>query len=241
VRKGDKIQIPGSYQHNAFHSGNVVQRSWHRLKYEEALKAGKPYGNDTILDVGCGSGILSNMLAAFNGTSVIGIDGNDQAIQFCNEQYHQDNLSFRQMMLEDISIHFDDNSVDKIFFLETIEHITKVQAENLAADFHTILKPGGKLIISTPNKFSFWPLTEFILDTFKLVPDLGEGQHEHIYSSKELSTLVTNSGLLKISGMKLLLFAPWLSFLGREFTNRLHRLETNDFLPGSLLLHVYEK
>jgi 2-polyprenyl-3-methyl-5-hydroxy-6-metoxy-1,4-benzoquinol methylase len=241
VRKGDKIQIRGSYQHDAFHSGNFVQRSWHRLKYEEAIKAGKPYGNDAILDVGCGSGVLSNMLITHQSVNVIGIDGNEQAIQFCNEKYHQNNLSFRQMILEDISMHFDNNSIDKIFFLETIEHITKVQAENLVTVFYKILKPGGKLIISTPNKFSFWPATEFVLDTFKLVPDLGEGQHEHIYSSGELNTLVTNSGLSKIFSKKLLLFAPWLSFLGRGFTNVLHRMETNDFLPGSLLLHVYEK
>jgi len=241
LRKGDKIQIPGSYQHDALYAGNIVQRSWHRLKYEEALKVAKPGKGDLILDVGCGSGVLTNMLSGQYGANVIGIDGNIEAIRFCNKQYHFDNLSFRQMIFEDIAVHFDDNAIDKIFFLETIEHITKAQAENLMIIFTKILKPGGTLIITTPNKYSFWPLTEFILDRFKLVPNLAEGQHEHIYSSKELSTLVANSGLKKTFSEKLLLFAPRLSFMGKKFTNVLHRLESNDLLPGSLLLHVYRK
>ncbi|WP_158638432.1 class I SAM-dependent methyltransferase [Panacibacter ginsenosidivorans] len=241
MRKGDKIQIPGSYQHDALYEGNFVQRSWHRLKYKEALKVAKPLNGDVILDVGCGSGVLSNMLAEQYGATVTGIDGNVEAIKFCKEQYHLENLSFKYMIFEDIATHFHDNTIDKIFFLETIEHITKAQAENLMNIFYRILKPGGTLIITTPNKFSFWPLTEFILDRFKLVPDLGEGQHEHIYSSKELRALVVSSGFTKIFSEKLLLFAPWLSFMGKKFTDVLHRLESNDLLPGSLLLHVYRK
>ncbi|MGB1077479.1 MAG: class I SAM-dependent methyltransferase [Bdellovibrionales bacterium] len=46
---------------------------------------------------------------------------------------------------------FDDNSVDAIFMIEVLEHVD--EPWNAIPELHRILKPGGKLILSTPLMF----------------------------------------------------------------------------------------
>lgn len=83
-RIGDSIAIPGDYQYRALHDGPAVQRFWHHGKLAAAEAALHPVAGDVVLDVGCGSGVLSARLGAIPGVRVIGVDANADAIAFAS-------------------------------------------------------------------------------------------------------------------------------------------------------------
>lgn len=239
-RKGDKIAIRGDYQYNAYYSGNAVQRFWHYTKLQEALLDLTPQPEDQILDAGCGSGLLSHFLAKDSKAQVWGADANPAAIAFCNSQYSLPNLQFVQALIDELP--FPDRSFNKIAFLETIEHLPRGQGLEVLKNFHRLLKPGGTLVISTPNKKSLWPLIEFTLDRFRLVPTLDGEQHEFLYSGPQLSGLARQAGFDCISSKTINFLSPWLAPISRNLARKLHALELRCRSPfGSLLVYSFRK
>jgi len=102
-----------------------------------------------ILDVGCAGGNLSKRMAKM-GFNVIGIDVLKESIKIAKEFNNMPNVLFEVHDL--LKEPFPPNSVDCITFLETIEHV-----ENPALflrEFHKILRPGGHVVLSTPNATS---------------------------------------------------------------------------------------
>jgi ubiquinone/menaquinone biosynthesis C-methylase UbiE len=120
----------------------------HKNRYQFAcdqLRAEKP---QRILDLACGIGYGTLMLANATGANAIGVDIDEGAIQYANQYYCSDNTQFIQQDARKLTL--DDAIADAIVSFETIEHVDfDVQ---LLCKFHTLLKPGGWLICSTPNE-----------------------------------------------------------------------------------------
>ncbi len=239
-RLGDRVEIPGDYQYRALHYGPAPQRFWHWAKLSEA-KAGLALAPGMrVLDAGCGSGLLAAMVAEEPGVEVVGVDANERAITFARETFQRDNLSFRLGLVDDLALA--PGSFDRIVFLEVIEHLTRAQGEATLAGFHRLLAPGGRLVLSTPNRHSLWPLLEWSLDRFGPVPNLGEGQHEHLYTRAELEALARSAGLTLLETRMVDTFAPWLAILSRRLAEAVHRWEVRNLRRGgSLLVMSFEK
>lgn len=233
-RTGDKISIAGNYQHNALHNGPVIQRWWHKLKLQTAVQLANIPASGKVLDIGCGSGVLTELLLP--GIRYTGVDSNQEALNFATGHYRHPNSRFLHMQIDDLH-QLGSNCFDSVFFLETIEHIHPEQAAETLGAIKDLLITGGCCMITTPNRKSAWPLIERIMDLFKVVPTLGGKQHEHLFSKKELVEMVHRYGLttdvVKTSNG----LAPWLSWLGSAATNSIHDWEMrNDWFPGSLIV-----
>lgn len=118
----------------------------HIQRYKEALKLIE--GSDRVLDIACGTGFGTDMIARTTRGAVIGGDIAPEAIDECNRRWHLDNLSFQ--VLDGTKLAFPDNYFDKIISFETIEHTGKYR--EMASEFARVLRPGGLLILSTPNR-----------------------------------------------------------------------------------------
>ncbi len=239
-RKGDKVKIAGSYQYDAIHRGNVFQRNWHKLKLQAAAGLANIGTSSTIIDLGCGSGILTAFLPT-NFRTYTGLDANEDAIDFANNTYSNTKISFRLFQLDDLR-ELDTETFSTVFFLETIEHITGQQGLDTLIQLHRLMEKGGRCIITTPNRRSLWPMIEWLLDFLRLTPRLKDEQHEKLYSRNELAAIAIAAGF-SIHSMKTVNgLAPWLSFLGPRITWSIHRWEmANDWLPGSLIVLSLEK
>ncbi len=239
-RIGDRVQIPGDYQHKAYYSGKSPQRFWHFAKLTEAEKALEIKEGDEILDAGCGSGLFSHFLAKYKGTHVTAIDSNEKAIEFARSAYSDPNLNFKLGLVDEMNLPV--NKFDKIAFLEVLEHLTEKQGTQLLRTFHSLLKPGGRLVISTPNRFSLWPLTEWVMDFLHLTPDMAESQHEHLYSGTELLQKARQAGFLLQTKNTINTFAPWLALLSWRLALKVHKLEMKyNKKYGSILLYTFYK
>ena len=239
-RIGDKISISGSYQHDAYYKGPRMQRFWHYIRLKESSRLLNAISTDFILDIGCGSGLFASIIATETKATVLGIDSNKDAIGFCQSQYSLNNLSFEEHTTDEI--HFSDNSFDKVVLLEVIEHITKDQGIALLKKIHSLLKPGGELVLSTPNKRSLWPIIEFLMDKLKLAPTMYKEQHEILYNRKELNKLATEACLSCTKEKTILLISPWMAALNWKLGLYFHKMEMKfKTRLGSILLHSFMK
>jgi len=108
------------------------------------------------------------------GGDVVGADISKEAISYAKNKYISKNLHFIISNAEKLP--FKDRNFDIILGFEMIEHLTNPQ--KFIEEAYRVLKKGGLLIISTPNKSLFSPnisplikyhIREFTLEEFTLL------------------------------------------------------------------------
>lgn len=127
-------------------SGAIRHEHFHRYAWCRSLVKGR-----AVLDIACGEGYGSAMLAS-DASSVIGVDVSAEAVQHAKEAYANiPGLEFR--VGDAASIPLPDDSVDVVVSFETIEHHDKHQ--EMIDEIRRVLKPGGILVISSPNRIVY--------------------------------------------------------------------------------------
>ena len=122
-------------------SENVIYQR-HMIAYMETSKI----ISGTVLEIGCGEGYGIAELAP-KAEKYLAIDKYPTPIS--DELKTQHNISFQQMDVPPLRGIADD-SVDFVVTFQVIEHINK--DEDFVTEIYRVLKPGGKLILTTPNK-----------------------------------------------------------------------------------------
>jgi 2-polyprenyl-6-hydroxyphenyl methylase/3-demethylubiquinone-9 3-methyltransferase len=137
-----------------------------------------------VLDAGCGSGIFSIYLAQKN-CIVTGIDGSEKMIELCKKYSQEKNvvISFQQAILpfENTDIL---NKQDVILCSSVLEYV--VDYEIVIQQFKALLNSNGILIISMPNKDSWYRKIEKYI--FKLTGKPAYYQYiQHIFTENDFS------------------------------------------------------
>jgi ubiquinone/menaquinone biosynthesis C-methylase UbiE len=98
-----------------------------------------------VLDVACGEGYGSAALRKAGASSVVGIDIAQEVCDHARRKYGVDARAGDALALP-----LADASVDLVVSFETIEHVT--DPSRFLAECARVLRPGGMLILSTPNR-----------------------------------------------------------------------------------------
>ena len=135
-----------------------------------------------ILDIGCFNGFFVSALRR-RGFDAYGIDFNRKAIDYGKNVYGLGDV-VSDRTLEDLSL--DGNKYDAITMFEVIEHLSDFSY--LIGGAKALLKPGGVMVVSTPNSRMCWR------------PPLDSPPH-HLsrFSPKSLKSLIELHGLQCIS------------------------------------------
>jgi 2-polyprenyl-3-methyl-5-hydroxy-6-metoxy-1,4-benzoquinol methylase len=107
-------------------------------------------GGARVVDMACGEGYGSDVLARAGAAQVVGVDANPEAHEHARMRYVRDNLRFVRTMVETY-----DEPCDAVVFLQTIEHVQDPGA--VLARFRELVGPGGAAYVSTPNVLTLAP------------------------------------------------------------------------------------
>jgi len=151
-----------------------------------------------ILDIGCHDGTFLSLVENRR-NNFFGLDANSWAI----EQSRKKGIDARQYFFDDeSSLPYDDNFFDIIVAGEIIEHI--FDTDFFLEEVRRVLKPQGKLLISTPNLASLGRRLFLFFGVSPLVElspnEPGSVGHIRYFTFKTLKDL------LKKHGFKTLLF-----------------------------------
>lgn len=123
-------------------SGQIAFEHLHRYYFARKLVGGKD-----VLDVACGEGYGSDILARV-AKSVVGVDIASQAVAHAKARYVRENLGFVEGSAA--ALPFEDHKFDVVVSFETIEHHDR--HEEMMLEISRVLRPGGVLVISSPDK-----------------------------------------------------------------------------------------
>ncbi len=180
------------------HEINPLRLEWINAK---AAIAGK-----TILDVGCGGGILAESMAK-KGAKVTGIDLSDKALQVARLHSLESGtkLDYEKVAVEELASRVP-GTFDIVTCMEMLEHVPS--PASIVQACATLVKPGGHVFFSTlnrnPKAYLFAILgAEYLL---RLLP---KGTHDYakFITPAELSRFIREAEL-DIDGLKGMSYNP---------------------------------
>jgi len=182
------------------HSGHPMQRFWHRGKLAMIDRLVKTYLNSDsrLLEIGCGAGNLL-MQAVVKDSYAVALDLSMQALTFVRSRLQEAcqgmNAPRDFACIQSIGemLPLPDASFDCVILSEVIEHLKAPQVS--AREAARVLRPGGRLLITTPNYRSFWPLMEWIVDRTNMTPKMAAEQHISQFNPTSLRSLLSECRL----------------------------------------------
>lgn len=147
----------------------------HKFNFEFSKKFIK---NKKVLDIGCWTGQFEQLAYKIS-KKMIGIDPKVEAIEFARKRLPEVNF----IVAKADKLPFSNSYFDTILLMDVLEHLPKRSEMSALNEISRVIKPGGTLIISTPNKH----ILSILLDPAYFL--IG---HRH-YSKKEISKILTEA------------------------------------------------
>lgn len=122
-----------------------------------AYEVSQPAAIGAVIELGSGEGYGISLLAT-SADKYLAIDKFEPVLQA------EGNIEFRKLMLPSLA-GIPDNSFDVAFTFQVIEHIK--DDKKFLAEIHRVLKPGGQLYLTTPNRLMTltrnpWHIREYV-------------------------------------------------------------------------------
>lgn len=107
-----------------------------------------------VLDVACGTGYGAGYLVEMGARRAIGVDCSKEAIDYAHDCYG-DRRTTVFLCADALKLPFCDRAFDIVVSFETLEHISAYR--KFLAECRRVLRDGGTLVCSTPNRRIFSP------------------------------------------------------------------------------------
>ena len=195
--------VKGLYKHDMeeYWDKSIVPNAWNQYRNLLDYYLSIAHSSDPldILDIGCAQGTLALLLAEA-GHKVCAVDLRQESIDYAKSRYEKGTIEFLKHNVLEMKL---PQKFDLIFANQIIEHL--VYPKEMIEQLNKQLKPGGRLIISTPNHAYFkskhpsftelgdpkqWEHKQFSSD--------GDG-HFFAYTQDELISLFEQSGMKQIT------------------------------------------
>ncbi|MFF5992253.1 class I SAM-dependent methyltransferase [Prauserella flavalba] len=138
----------------------VPEENYWYARHEAAYRALLPYCTDaTVLEAGCGEGYGAALIAR-HARRVLALDYDEQAIAHVGRRYPgvgpvRGNLAFLPVGTA---------TVDVVANFQVIEHLW--DQNGFLAECLRVLRPGGRLLVTTPNRLTFTPGSDTPLNPY---------------------------------------------------------------------------
>ncbi|HEY8607425.1 MAG TPA: bifunctional 2-polyprenyl-6-hydroxyphenol methylase/3-demethylubiquinol 3-O-methyltransferase UbiG [Noviherbaspirillum sp.] len=172
----------------------------------EWINARAPLAGKTVVDIGCGGGILAESMAK-KGANVTGIDLSEKALKVADLHSLESGVQVRYELIaaEELAAR-EPGRYDIVTCMEMLEHVPDPAA--VVAACARLVKPGGHVFFSTinrnPKAYLFAVIgAEYVL---RLLP---RGTHDYtkFITPSELAGFARNAGL-EVRGLKGMTYNP---------------------------------
>lgn len=164
-----------------------------------------------VLDAACGTGYGSEILSKLV-SKVVGLEISDHALDWARGHHQKTNIEFKKANLNK-TMDLPSDYFDAIISFETLEHVEN--QGNMLSEFKRVLKPGGVLIISSPdreiitekggtdnkfhiNELSKKELVAILKQNFKLEDIYGQTRYVMLPWYKKIIKLIAKLDIFKI-------------------------------------------
>ncbi|MCG5434366.1 class I SAM-dependent methyltransferase [Mycobacterium sp. MYCO198283] len=157
--------------------GLDVENYWfrrHEVVYRRLLA--HCVGRD-VLEAGCGEGYGADAIAAV-ARSVVAVDYDATTVEHVRRRYPRVEVRHGNLAALPLA----DGSVDVVVNFQVIEHLW--DQPQFVGECARVLRPGGLLLMSTPNRITFSPGSDTPLNPF----------HTRELNARELTDLLTDAG-----------------------------------------------
>jgi ubiquinone/menaquinone biosynthesis C-methylase UbiE len=202
-----------------------MQRFWHAGKLTMIDRLIRPHlkAGSRLLEIGCGAGNLL-LQATVQGSYPVALDLSMQSLTFVRSRLEEAKSAaeapggFACTQAVGESLPLEDGSFDCVLLSEVIEHLEAPQIS--IGEAARVLRPGGRLLITTPNYRSLWPLMEWAVDRLNMVPKMAGEQHISRFHPSSLKQMLIQSGLdIEYAG-SIYNFSPFLSLVSSKQAKR---------------------
>lgn len=146
---------------------------------------------ETILDVGCGNGVLANYLIA-KGYNVYGTDASETGVAIANQK-NPGRFYLQDLATDLLPSPLQQRRFDTIISTEVIEHL--YNPRKFVSFCKQILPSGGRLILSTPyNGYLKYLALAMLGGMDRHLTALWDGGHIKFWSRKTLTILLEEQG-----------------------------------------------
>jgi methionine biosynthesis protein MetW len=141
-----------------------------------------------VLEVGCGTGSLSRIVADTCGAEVVGIEPDSHRAERARERGLQVHVGYLSPEL----IH-KIGSFDVVLLADVLEHVPNPQTMLLLS--RQVLKVGGAVVVSVPNVAHWSVRADLVRGTFQYQPTgIMDGTHLRWFTLDTLKALIASSG-----------------------------------------------
>jgi ubiquinone/menaquinone biosynthesis C-methylase UbiE len=217
----------------------AILLDWHRTgrwrsRVDGVLQQIEPHlrPGARVLDVGCAIGTFALALARRDNVHVVALDFSMRALAIVQEVAHAEGVAARIAPVASAAeaIAFRDASFDLIVAADVLEHL--VEPDAFLREAHRLLRPGGVLVLETPNtcfrNYPAYPRLRRLADRLGMpdsrivcpVPQGESYEHYHIAmrAYPELLAMVRRAGLAIASHRP---FGWWLELRGLDRLTRM--------------------
>jgi len=149
-----------------------------------------------VLDFGCGPGFLWDHVKSIGARwTYVGADFSTDSTTQLVARAQGDRQFGGVHALTALPVPRDDQSFDAAFLVEVVEHVGDDYLIPTLKEMHRLLKPGGQLVVSTPNR-------EDLSQSMRLCPECGaifhEWQHVRSWHADSLTDYVRRFGFTPV-------------------------------------------
>lgn len=170
-----------------------VPEGWHgrliAIEHESRYRWAEGLARDRdVLDVACGVGYGTSVLARAGARRILGLDVSDDAIDRARERAGH----LAEFLVGDLhNLPCEDGSFDLVTCFETIEHVA--DPDRALDELRRVLRPGGLLLLSSPNRDVYVSGNPFHLHEYtpEELEDALSGRFAHVTVYRQQSHLTS--------------------------------------------------